>query len=1161
MVVSLQTRVFYGLKTEIIGNAHYITDAEVLYPVGTVLAVHNIPQQRQKLIRLPDKYQVNIICVTPNKRYAAVCEAGEKPTISIYDLQTMKRRKSLGIPYDAPGVTKFTCVGFTFDNKYLVAVTGDPDQTMLYYNWEKGKVESSLKVGNPQNPSALIEVLACNPSDAGVVALGGPHIFKFLTVSESVWRPYGFSKADNILVCSMAWLNPDRLLSGTKDGRILYLENGDLKNIYKMSETTVMNLKIREEYVIQTTSSTTTLGKEQYAWENSIRCLVAFQRGFAYAFGVGTIIFFEKDGQHKYTKRNVYVIPPQMAKDDDPDLYQVNTINVNLSYDRLIVTTGWSQLFYIRLWGPDLQMDPEPQKLKVMGHPLHYGTINDLSVCAWKPVFMTCGDIDHSVRLWDFETESLILMKQYTEDICSVALHPTGLFCLIGFSDKLRFMSILIDDLLPMQEFAIRNCRTIMFSHGGHLFAAVNGNIVHVYTTIGFYNHFILKGHTGKVKTLVWSQTDMKLLTLGAEGAIYEWDMNNGQRSGKDDLLLFLACPGGIVISLKCPLQDPVEFVDFHMHSADITKMALTYNEQYLISTAMDGSLCIWKLYYPEGKVAKVGKDVMYTNEVLISKGDLEEKIHAIKDLTARIKELETEHSYKIRQTEVLHNDKLREVHQGYCEAIEELRNKIEKLEEDHKNELNTINVEIVKMKSAHDETIQQMEINYDNKLITEFDKYQNLEERNNTMRQDYERRLKELEEHAEEELKNTIIKYEALVHEKKLKLEEAQDEIAHQVRVHEHLLKQVEDDADQEILQIRSNYETLLYEEKQLSLKLKGEAGVMRNRYMASQKDVDDLKRQVHRAQGEYAQFQKTIQELEKSISDMRKEVNERDVTIQDKERQIYDLKRTNQELEKFKFVLNYKIRELKSQIEPRDQEIKDLNKKIRDMETELVNLHKTNVRLELRLHELQEKLTAARREVQNELQRNKRSEQLIKKIRIDLLDAAGLVQEPHALKVAVTNLYHKYTADAEFLRNRKADLDAQCEFMRQRDHLERTVASLRKQVFHDTSTGGKDVDKMLEENITLITELNALREELKVAQKHVFHMESLLGSMGKNTKPSEAKSKLEKACYGYEELQNEHKMEMQECQRIILALKEDVQRLLHKLFGEETRDGKLSF
>lgn len=67
MAVSLQTRVFYGLRTDIASNAHYVTDEEILYPVGNALAIHNVLQYQQKLIRLPDKYQANFICISPNK--------------------------------------------------------------------------------------------------------------------------------------------------------------------------------------------------------------------------------------------------------------------------------------------------------------------------------------------------------------------------------------------------------------------------------------------------------------------------------------------------------------------------------------------------------------------------------------------------------------------------------------------------------------------------------------------------------------------------------------------------------------------------------------------------------------------------------------------------------------------------------------------------------------------------------------------------------------------------------------------------------------------------------------------------------------------------------------------------------------------------------------
>jgi len=54
-----------------------------------------------------------------------------------------------------------------------------------------------------------------------------------------------------------------------------------------------------------------------------------------------------------------------------------------------------------------------------------------------------------------------------------------------------------------------------------------------------------------------------------------------------------------------------------------------------------------------------------------------------------------------------------------------------------------------------------------------------------------------------------------------------------------------------------------------------------------------------------------------------MKKEILDRDVTVRDKDSKISDLRKKNQELEKFKFVLDYKIKELKREILPREKEI----------------------------------------------------------------------------------------------------------------------------------------------------------------------------------------------------------------------------------------------
>ena len=184
--------------------------------------------------------------------------------------------------------------------------------------------------------------------------------------------------------------------------------------------------------------------------------------------------------------------------------------------------------------------------------------------------------------------------------------------------------------------------------------------------------------------------------------------------------------------------------------------MVLTFDETVLITAGIDGTLCFWRVTYEDGKSA-ISRDLLHLDQILISRDDLGDKVQSIKDLNTRIKELETEQTYKMRQMTLQNNDKVREIHQSYCEAIEELRDQIDKLEEDHTNEINSINVEIARTNAEHEEAMRQMEISYDAKLITEYDKYHAFEERNNAMREEYEGKLTEMADQSKAELGKDI--------------------------------------------------------------------------------------------------------------------------------------------------------------------------------------------------------------------------------------------------------------------------------------------------------------------------------------------------------------------------------------------------------------------
>ena len=73
---------------------------------------------------------------------------------------------------------------------------------------------------------------------------------------------------------------------------------------------------------------------------------------------------------------------------------------------------------------------------------------------------MTCG-ADKSVRIWNYIENTNELTKFFAEECYSVSVHPSGLYVLVGFSDKLRLMNLLIDDIRVFREFPIRGCREV----------------------------------------------------------------------------------------------------------------------------------------------------------------------------------------------------------------------------------------------------------------------------------------------------------------------------------------------------------------------------------------------------------------------------------------------------------------------------------------------------------------------------------------------------------------------------------------------------------------------------------------------------------------------------------------------------------------------------
>ncbi|XP_063224801.1 cilia- and flagella-associated protein 57 [Bacillus rossius redtenbacheri] len=1127
--------VIFGLKTGIKGNATYISDNELLYPVGAVLAVHNFDEKRQRYIKLNDKRKgVNIICVSNNKELLAVGDSGERASVSLYDLETLQLRKTLVAP---PEITaaEFASLSFTCDASQLAALAGAPDWTVVFFNLARGRVDSSVRANNPSNPGPVFQVL-CNPKDSTLVCAVGPGLFRLFGFSDAGWRPYGFQKSDALSLTCACWLTPDRVVAGTRDGALLFVDSGEVKAIVRRAlDASLIVIKVKDEPPALSSISLRLSSTSSLDASCEVRELLPLAKGFAFACGAGTVHLFEREGANKYSKSAVLLVPtPHFAEGTASDLTAVQCLAAGASQDRVAATTLRSQLYSAPLWGA-AGHDPDQvasAQFRELGESLHHGAVAGLATCAWKPVFMTCGRVDRTVRLWNHDTGSQQLERQYQDDVHCVALHPTGLFAAVGFSDKLRLVMLLMEELQPISAFPVRGCKECVFSASGHLLAAANGNIIQLFSTVSFGTVQTLTTHKGIVHGLAWAAGDQRLVSCGAEGAVYEWDVAVGRRVaevivkhcsfhsvavtadgrtsfavGSDTLLyeisnstvvralevtgeelncvtlsrsdpvLFLGTAGGAVLAVKFPLTEPLAFTRHQMHGDSISRMVLTHGDRTLVSCDADGAVCLWDV--GAGRARAAG---YVCTEVLVGRADLEDKLRTIQALGARVDEMRAEQAYQQQLDQKEHARRMADLRASCSEAIKELQDRIARLEAEHARQVAALNRATARARDEHQQALVAMETDYSHKLIVEYDKFQELELKMAADAQEYEARLEEAQRDREDALQALEARCSAQLNERDARVQELEEEARQAAREHEAARQLLEEDADQEIAELRATCAAQLREERAAGSLLRTEAGVLRKKAAALGKEMEEARHEAERLALDLQRLRQNSAELERDVADLKKEISERDTTIQAKEKRIYELQRKNQELEKFKFVLNYKIDELKKQLEPKDDEIKYKKEQIKEMGEELEKLEAHGVALDLRVASLRDQASGCAQELQAERERARSTEALLRRIRTDLHACSGHVQEPRRLKEMVVALYHKYCQDEEMEAGLRQAEAVQAEMLRQREHLETTIADLRAQL----GKGTRDHRlKLMEENVALVAEVNSLRRQLSVLQE----------------------------------------------------------------------------
>ncbi|CAJ1051853.1 cilia- and flagella-associated protein 57 isoform X1 [Xyrichtys novacula] len=1126
--VVAQPHFIFGVRTGVSNNLSFTDEQTVVFPSGNSCVCYNTVQNLQRFIPGSEKSQgMHALAVSANRRYLAVSESGERATITVFDLQYEQGRRRKVLTTGELLVQEFVCMAFSPDSKYLIAQTGGPDWMLFFWLWEKQKVLATVKTSNSSNP---VTQVSFNPYNNMQLCVSGTGVFKLFRYSEGALKQSSFPKVESINFLCHAWMTAEHVMAGTDTGRLLMFESGDLRREINLASKAVQDQSDRHPQVRK-------IGDTDVSEDPSvphITAIVSYSKGFACSFGPGTVYLFEKNEEDGYKRIKEIKIPsdPNCSEMTPAECQVIDTMCISPAEKTLAISTNRGQLYSYSLSTVE---ESKGHHFEFLSQSFHSKSITGLSICVRKPLIAT-SSLDHSVRIWNYKTKVLELYKEFQEEAYSVALHPTGLFILVGFSDKLRLMNLLIDDICTFKEFTVRGCRECAFSHGGHMFAAVNGNVIHIYSTLSFEIIINLKGHNGKVHGVEWRQDDSQLVSCGVDGAVYEWNIQTGKRESESVLkscsytgvafsadyktilavgtdltlkeiqdcqvikevpgdevahtavavshsgrVVFTGTSSGPIRAIKYPLPIQKEWIMYQAHCGPVTKMAITFDEQLLLTVSEDGCLLMWKIIDKEGRGLRSNRQIIHTEEILVTKSDLEEKNQNMLELRMRLEELQMENEYQLRLKDINYNEKIKELSDKFTQQIESLKTieqalmtEMEKQKREHQESSAEVTLN-------HSKELTDLELSCSQKLIVEHERSQDLQQNYERMQEDYEKRLKAAEESKTRVLEEVTQLYEARLQDKTQLLAQCQEESQEKVRHYKEVIRQIEEDQERMINGIQIKYERKVHTEQEANKNLKGETVGITQRVYSLQRQVDDKNTDINKMKQERQSLMGLIRSLESDIEELKRQITGHEKTNQDKDKTISNLKKKNQELEKLKFVLDFQLDELKKLTEPQQDEISEKKKRIHQLEEDLMQIFNSNTQLKLVVSELRLKLKTRDKEMQKETQKLKDLETHLQRLKSDLHSCVGFIQEPKKLKERVQSIYARYVSQSDRVEKETVNEDVYGAFVRHRDHLEQTVSSLKTRLDKSAEDHERVYDKIMKENVTLVTEINELRQELR--------------------------------------------------------------------------------
>eukprot|EP01063_Lacrimia_lanifica_P035882 TRINITY_DN695_c0_g1_i1.p1 TRINITY_DN695_c0_g1~~TRINITY_DN695_c0_g1_i1.p1 ORF type:complete len:1201 (+),score=508.73 TRINITY_DN695_c0_g1_i1:85-3687(+) len=1122
----------FGIKADVADNIHFIDDTTCAYPIGRNVVFYNTSANQQKFIPGNERCDaITAMAMSPNKRYIAVAESGETPVVSIYDTQNRRKKKTLpspGTTLPDIGSREYVCMAFSADGKILITQGGAPEWNLIYWAWDRSKAVAwactALDKLSAAQDKHLISCISVCPKDPSLICVTGNGIFRFFKLQEGQLRPSpgGVGKREPQNYLSHIWLpdNWDRIIASTESGDLLLIEHCEFRCVLPGSPSEGL----------------------------SIDALIAYAKGFICGGDMGLVFIFEKsDDKEVYRKMKVMKVDHKRDSENtsaEADSMRVRCFALTPQEEFLALTTSNNQIYLLNLSNADFSKG-EDAMFEHLAQSFHSAPITGLDTCVRKPLIATCSK-DHSIKIWNHNDHTLEMSKMFHSEATSIAMHPSGLHILVGFSDKLRFMNVYGDDIREFKSFPIRQCYECRFSNGGQYFAAVHGNIISIYSTYTCEPIGHLRGHNGKVRSLFWMPPDdTRLVSVGMDGAVFDWSVRDCRK--ENDFVIksahYTSVTAGCAGSANAaPLVWAVagdkklrEFEIASLHSgavqepetgdAPLSTICFSPHHKLLLCGSDDGSVCsiptplgatqssLWESILAHGApITRIA--LTYDESVLFTAGDdCSLYMYDIREKDARATKKEITFAEEILISKTDLEDKNNE--------ISAQRGKVDDLKLDMEYQAQKHDIAHIKeMKALEDEHREQSE-----RQAQKFDQLLSLK---NEQEQEFMEIRRETSEKHRSELAKLEGDYQAQLAASEEQIQRLQNEIEDQQKNYLGTLSQKERYLEKTKRDEEDSFQTALQVEKEECEKLRSQKKSLESQHEDIRKmieemtdrDIEELKEKYDR---KLREAREQLLHLKGENGIMKKKFYDLQKSIKDKNTEIALLFESQAEKEGKIKALDKDIDALRNEIRERDETIGDKEKRIYDLRKKNQELEKFKFVLDYKIKELKSQIEPRQVEIveakhkikamDGELERYHMQNNALMlnindlKLKLDgqqkeignltnkLKDSdmfKGRIRQEIAELAAIgqepkllreaSKRLYQKHVKDDMKRDTDGEEDAQRENNRQRDYLERTVEGLKKKLVKDSDTHRADASRIMGENVTLIQEINQLRREIKM-------------------------------------------------------------------------------